>query len=259
MTTYYPKLLQQIEITTLNNSFGFTHSGAKVATIPSGTYDSILEVLVALEAALDTAAGSDFFTVAVSYRGIISIHGDDPWTVNWGTTDNDLAALLGFTGAETVDGSDNLTATKRHLYGWYAPVPVEYPGLRRRLPRRVQRTDAGGASIIASASTHTEIDLLFDACLEFQVEANAATTGDDGYGSTIDWTDRTFSDWWEDVVAKEFRYYEDASDGTVFDAGEEGDEFLTCVRLDQEFAQEQVDASGYTYFAVRLPVAVVGS
>lgn len=255
MTTYYPKLLQPVEITASNNTLGYNLGGATTKDIVVATYPTVIEVL----ANLDTQLGGTF-VVAVDYRGIVTITNTAAWTVTWGTTDAGLQALLGFTGAETVQhvGADYiLTATKRHLYGWYAPVPVEYPGIRRMLPRRVQRTDAAGASMIASSSTHREIDLLFDACLEPQLEPTEATTADDGYGGTIDWTDRTFVDWWEDVAAKEWRYYEEADDGTVAAPGTEGVEYLVCVRLGTDFIQEQVDGSGYTYFAVRFTAAVV--
>lgn len=258
--TYYPKLLQSVEVIASNNTLGYTLAGAQTRSITVAEYDTMIEVLTNLDTQL---AGT--FTVTVNYRGIVVIKNTVSWTINWGTTDTGLRDLLGYAGSESVvdeggggAGPFSLTATKRHLKGWYSPVPVEYPGIKRRLPRRVQRTEAGGASIITSSTTHKDIDLLFDACLETQLDPLRETTADDGYGGTIDWTDRTYTDWWEDVAARKFRYYEDASEGAVGSPGSEGNEFLTCVRLDEELAFDQVDSGGYTYFSVRLPVAVVG-
>lgn len=258
----WPKLLQTVEITASNNTLGYTLAGAQTRSIAVATYATILEVLANLDTQL---AGT--FAVAVNYRGIVTISNTVAWVINWGTTDTALQDLLGFAGTEAVvdvggggAGPFLLTATKRHQYGWYSPVGVEYPGIRRRLPRRVQETDAGGASIISSATVHQYIDLLFDACLEGHLDPIAAAAAgaiDDGYGGTIDWEGRDFETWWVDVAAKKFRYYEDASLGTVAAPGTEGTTYLECVWLDQELVFEQVDGGGYTYFSVRLPVKVV--
>jgi hypothetical protein len=261
----WPKLLQSVEIGANNDRLGYTLGGAQTATMDQAAYDTIIEALINLKAKL--VAVSATFNTDVDYRGIVTIANTVAWVINWATTDDGLEDLLGFSGAEAVvdvggggAGPFVLTATSRHLYGWYSPVGVEYPGIRRRISRRVQETDAGGASIIASSTVHQYIDLLFDACLEGHLDpiaAHAAGAIDDGYGGTIDWEDRDYTTWWEDVAAKEFRYYEDASMGTVAAPGTEGVAFLECVRLDQELVFDQVDASGYTYFSVRLPVKVV--
>jgi hypothetical protein len=256
----YPKLLPQVTIDSTCDVFAYSLSGARTADIPDATYDTILEVCAALEVKLKVVSAD--FSVTVSSRGFVVIsNSSTSWTVTWGSTDVALRDLLGFVGTETVTGAGPyvLTATKRHLRGWYSPVPVEYPGRRRRIARRYQETDDGDVSIIASATTHQYLDLLFDACLEPQLEPGQATTADDGYGSSIDWTSRTFGDFWAYVAALKFRYYEDAENGTVAAPGTEGTHYLECVRTDatDELEFEQVDPNGYTYFSVRLPVKVV--
>lgn len=256
----YPKLLPRIEIDSTCDVLAYGLGGAKTADIPDAVYDSILEVCAALETKLKVVSAT--FSVTVSNRGIVVItNSAASWTVTWGSTDTALRDLLGFAGTETVQGAGPyvLTATRRHLYGWYSPVPVEYPGRRRRIARRYQETDGAAVSIVASSTTHEYIDLLFDACLEAQLEPESGTTADDGYGSTVDWTDRTFGDFWEYVAALEFRYYEDADLGTVAAPGTKGTDYLECVRTDatDELEFEQVDPNGYTYFSVRLPVKVV--
>ena len=256
----YPKLLPSIEIDSTCDVLAYVLGGAQTADIPDAVYDTILEVCAALQTKLQAVSAT--FSVTVSNRGIVVITNTAAaWTINWAGTDTALRDLLGFAGTETVLGAGPyvLTATKRHLFGWYSPVPVEYPGRRRRIARRYQETDSASVSIIASSTTHEYIDFLFDSCLEHQVEPGAATTADDGYGSTTNWSLRTFGDFWEYVAALEFRYYEDADDGTVAAPGTEGTDYLACVRTDatDELEIEQVDPNGYTYFSVRLPVKVV--
>lgn len=256
--TYFPKFLQTIDIGANEDVFGYGLGGARTATLTHATYESILEVLIELQTKLRVVDAT--FVVAVSYLGIVSITCDNLWTSSWGTTDSNLKSLLGF-AAETVQftgGKYVLTAGKRHDYGFYSPVPVEYPARRYTKPRRVQRADNGDASIISSSTRQADVDLFFDLMLEGQIEPREATTLDDGYGGSIDWTDRTFLDWWDDVSAKKFRFYEHGNEGTVAAPGTEGAEYDTCVRLDTTFQAEQVDSGGYTYFSVRLPLAITG-
>lgn len=249
----YPKLLAEIVLDTALD-FAFGLGGAQTVSVPAATYDTILELAAALETVLQVIDAT--FVVEVSAGGIVTIDCGSGWTEDWTNTDTDLAELLGFDGSEVVTDKV-LTASLRHLYGWYAPGGVEYPGRRRRVARRYQPTDAGDAAVWASSSTSTFLELTFDALLETQVEPSAAAVDDDGAGGTVDWTDRTFYDFWVYVAGRRFRFYEDADLGTVAAPGTTGD-YLVCVRTDDESEPQQLDPEAYTYFRVVLPVQIVG-
>jgi hypothetical protein len=249
-----PKLLQEITITASEDVFAYSLGGAQTAVLTQGRYDTILEVLAELELQLQVVDAS--FAVAVTSLGIVSITCDNAWTEDWTGTDADLAALLGAdTAVDVVAGAGPfvLTMSNRHLYGWYAPVGVEYPGLRRRVTRRFQDTDDGSASSYASSATHRYVDLTFDACLESQIEPEKAEVADDGAGGTVDWTDRTFFDFWVDTAAKHFRFYEDGDYGTVSNVTG----YWKLYRTDEEIEPAQLDPQAYTYFRVVLPCKIV--
>lgn len=248
-----PKLLQEIVIDSTNDVFGFTLGGAQTATIAAGRYDTILEVLAELEDRLQDVDPT--FTVAVSSLGIVSIACVNAWTVNWTTTDTALRLMLGYSATDAVTGSGpyTLTATNRHLYGWYAPVGVEYPGIRRRVARRYQETDDGSATAYASSATHRYVTLTFDALLEAHIEPEVGGVADDGAGGTVDWTGRTLLDFWVDIASKTFRYYADAATGTVSNPGA----YWELYRTDDELEPEQLDPQSYTYFRVTLPCQII--
>lgn len=255
-----PKLLGQVTIGSAEQTFGFNRGGAKTADITLDTYDSILEVLAELEDQLQLDHAD--FSVSVSSLGIVSItNSTTAWTASWGTTDDALETLLGFAGTETVVGSGpyTLTASLRHQAAWYSPVGVAYPGVRRWMARKLRPLDDGDADVYGSTAEHKWKVLRFSTLLESQIEPEKAQVDDDGAGGTVDWTDCTFFDFWKYVNARKFRFYEDGSDGTVVDPGAEGDEFITCIRDDEETEPSQLDPDAWTWFLVDLPVRVVGS
>lgn len=250
-----PKLLQQVEITASNNTIAYDLGGGAVTkSITVATYDTVLEAL----ANLDTALGGTF-TVACSSKGIVTISNTSVWTVTWGSTDSGFISLFGFSGSETVAhvGSDYiLTATNRHLYGFYCPIGLQWPTDRRVARTRVQETDAGGLSQIASSVTHRYRDLQFGLLSDAQLVTGGSD--DDGYGSTISWTSRALWDFWTDTRDKHFRFYEDPTTGTVASPGTEGTTFFTCRRMDTEWAPTQRDPGDYSFFDLTIPVKITG-
>lgn len=257
-----PKLLSEVVIDSTNQTFAFALPPGTPQTvdIDAGRYDTILEVLANLKTKLQVVEATFDVQIALSSNKvghIVISTSSVSWAADWANTDDALETLLGFGGTETV-ASYQLAAAKRHHHGWYSPVGVEYPSVRRRLMRAYQDTDDGDATAISSGSTHKYVDLLFDACLEGQLEPDEAGTMDNGYGHDDDWTDVTFIDFWVDVASKEFRYYPDAADGTVDVPGTRGTHYWKCVRTDEEIELEQLDPDGYTWFAARLPVKRIG-
>lgn len=259
-----PKLLTQVIIDSDNQTFAFElpPSTPQSVNIDTGTYDTLLEVLANLKTKLQVVEATFNVEVllATNKVGTVNIETDSvSWAADWSNTDAALKTLLGFVGTETVS-SYGLSGDKRHRSGWYSPVGVEYPAVRRRKYRAYQDLEDGDAAALSSAATHKFVDLLFDACLEGQLEPDEAGTLDNGYGYDQDWTDVTFADFWEDTADKKFRYYPDASDGIVGTPGTEGTDYWTCVRTDasEEFEPEQLDSDGYTWFAARLPIKRVG-
>lgn len=248
-----PKLLQQIDVSAAI-TFGFTQGGAQTADVAADTYDTILELLAELEDALQVVDAT--FTVTCSSLGVISIACTNAWVASWGTTDDDLEQMMGFAGSESVIGSGpyTLTAAKRHLFGWYSPVGCEWQGSKRTMSRRYQPTDDGDATVYGGTGVRREAELAFDTLLEAQIEPEQAGVADDGAGGSVDWTDRTFYDFWEDTNSKRFRFYHDCADGTVADPGADGDEYWLCVRTDEDNEPSQTDPLGYTYFRVELPI-----
>ncbi len=252
------KLLPQVTVTSSNNTFGFTFGGARTADITAGTYDTIIEALVNLETALQAIYGA--FEVEVTSNGIVTITNDDSWSVNWGTTDSGFQTLLGFTGSDSVvdvgGGNYRLTATNRHLYGFYSPVGVQYPADRRRVESRVQETDAGGLTQLASTATHRYRELQFGLLSEAQLDAGG--TDSDGKGGVVSWTNRTLWDFWSYVRDKPFRFYADCSTGTVASPGSEGTTFHTCRRTDTEWSPAQRDPGDWSFFDVTIPCKITG-
>ena len=250
-----PKLLAPIE-TTDDLDFSWNEGGTPVTVaLTAGTWDSILELVSDLSDACEYETGGTVaFTVSSNGFVTYTVTGVTP-TTNWGSCDADLLAILGYAGTESFSSND-LVATDRHLYGWYSPVGVDYPGFRRTKTRRVQRNDAGGVFVMGSSAVHKDLDLRFEPLLEAQIEPGAATTESDGKGGSVDWTSRTLFDFWEYAATLRWRFYEDGSLGTVADPGTEGTDYHTCVFASDEVQAEQIDPDGYTWFAVSLPVHI---
>ena len=251
------KLLPQITITGSNDLFAFTRSGAKTAEIDEATYDTILEVCANLQTKL--VADSAAFSVSVSSGGIVSIsNATTSWAVNWAGTDSGFQTLMGFTGSESVTGAGPyvLTATNRHLYGFYSPVGVQYPADRRRVESRIQETDAGGLTQLASTATHRY--RAFQSGLLSEAQLDAGGTDSDGAGGSVSWTSRTLFDFWSHVRDKHFRFYPDRATGTVASPGTEGTTFWTCRRTDTDWAPSQRDPGDWSFFDVTIPCKITG-
>jgi len=133
----YNKYLWQIVVPTGDWDFGFNYGGARVATIPAGTYDTILELCAELEDQLDALALGVDWEVVVSQYGRVVIGADDGWTWTTATTDDDLSLCLGLDEASDTVGSinaedlaiftaighpgitDTLRGSSQHLHGYY--------------------------------------------------------------------------------------------------------------------------------------------
>jgi hypothetical protein len=94
-----------------------------LATIPAGTYGTILSLAEALETELDKLAGS---TVEISSTGIASVKSNYLTAVHWASCADALLSTLGYSEDETITLPDTtsatITATSRHRYGWYPGV-----------------------------------------------------------------------------------------------------------------------------------------
>lgn len=252
-----PKLLTELTIDSSRDTFGWNAS--LTADISSANYGSILETLGNLEDQLQAVDVNFYCTI--SSLGYITIgNSNASWTAWWAGTDSDLQTLLGFAGTESVTGSGpwTLTGSKRHQSAFYSPVLVLWRGTRRRMPRRHEPTTDGSATVYGSTTAHKYRSLLFSPLYEGQVEEDQAATLSDGAGGTLDWTDITFSDFWRDTNAKQFRFYEDGSDGTVADPGTEGTDYWTCIREGQEIEPAPLDGDDLTWWSVEMDVHVIG-
>jgi len=247
-------MLTSIVIPTGGLTFGWGYAGARTAVIPAGTYGSILEVLIALDAAMTAQMAA--WTMAAT-NGFVSITFTAAWTAAWGTTDDALETLLGFAGTETVDGAKTLTATKRHQSGWYAQCGAAHPPVRRTKVRRTQDLDDGTMTAYASEGVHQRVPVTFGLLTPEALDEGGSAS--DGAGGSVDWTDVTLYDWWQDAASKPFRYYPDGADGTVADPGAEGDEYTTRMLDSDEFAPDQVDPMVETWNAITLPMKIIGS
>lgn len=254
----WPKLLPSITVPTGGYQLVLSTSVGVVTTVlASGEYESFLHLGEELRA--QVAAGSDpAIDIVCPFPGTVdrvAINRSGSFRFVFSQTDQALYSMLGYTGA-TSTGS-TLYAELRHLYGWYAPTGVGYPGTEREIPRRYQPTAAGGAVLVASPATYQYRRLRFTTLLEPQIEPYAATTAGDGYGNNRQWDGRTFVDFWTATAGAKFLYYEDADDGSFSTPGTEGAEYVTCVRTDERLNYNPID-DGYTYFDLELPLQIVG-
>ena len=253
------KWLAQVTIQTGANGFGWKDASAvlTVTKITVGDYDTILEVCADLETQLQVTDAN--FSVAVSSEGIVSISNSaNAWTVSWGDTSTTVRDLLGFDGTEAVTGSGPyvLTATDRHLRGWYPPVGEQYPADEYRIEIRGQETEAGGYYQLASSAEHRSREVTFSLLSEAQMAVGGSDS--DGAGGTVDWTDRTLLDFWRYMRDRPVRLYADRTDGTVAAPGTEGTEYVTARRKPDPWRPEQVDPGDWSFFAVTIPLVITG-
>lgn len=114
----FGKIFAPITVGTGGWTFGFMESAAhRTVTIPAATYDTILELLTALDDALDVSYTP---TITISAVGIISIQIAEMTADDWAATDGEFEQL-GFALTETISGT-TLTATYQHWWGWYPGV-----------------------------------------------------------------------------------------------------------------------------------------
>jgi hypothetical protein len=252
-----PKLLASVTIDTSNQTFAFGLGGAQTVDITAATYDTILEVLANLEDALQAVDAT--FSVTCSSGGIVVISCDNSWTITWASTDDDLESLLGFEGTESVAGSGpyTLTASNRHLRGFYSPVGGQWPSDRRTIKSREQETDAGGLYQLASSTVHRYRDVTFALLSEKQLVTGG--TDSDGAGGSVKWTSRTLYDFWTYTRDRPFRFYEDATDGTVASPGTEVNTYDTCRRFNDDWAPDMPDPGDYSFFNVTMKLKVTGA
>ena len=251
-----PKLLASITVPTGGWDFVGDDGSAFTATIPAGEYDSILELLGELEGEINAEAGTLTFTAAVSSLGIVTITATNAWTVTWATTNEDLVAMLGFAGDETVSTA-TLTATYRHHAAWYSPVLHYHAGTPRSMARRLTPTGDGAATVYGASEWHKRRVLRFQPLLESQLDPDHAEVADDGASGTVDWSDVTFLDFWKYVNARKFRVYEDGADGTVADAGDDGVDYYVAIREGEEVEAYPIGGEDLTWWSIEMPVLIM--
>lgn len=249
-----PKLLPTITIPSRWTVAWERGAGTKTATLTAGTYDSILEVLAMLDTVMTAVDGA--WTMAVSANGIVSItEAGGAWSFVWASMTDALEQLLGLAGTET-HTAGVITATYRHLYGWYAPVGWQGPEDVREIRAREQETDAGGMSQIASTVTHRYREATFGLLTRPQLSEGGSDS--DGKGGTVTWTSRTLFYFWQYTRDRPFRWYDDCASGTVASPGSEGTEFVTCRRMGTRFEPIQREAGDFSYFDFTLRMKVTG-
>lgn len=254
-------LLAPVTITTTNQTFGWIDylSAAHTVDIDVGTYTSMLHLLAELEDKLQVVDGQFTLQLGVDGQTMIN-HSGDGFEEDWANTDDDLEAMLGFDGTETQGGSPGylLTSTDRVLYSLFPPCNASYPTDRREIRCREQETDDGDMVQYASSTVHRYRELTYGLLSPEQTIDGGED--DDGWGITVDWTNRTFYDFWEYIRDKSFRHYETAADwgDTVNSPGTEGTEFETWRRFAQPWEPHQVDPDSYAYFDVTMALKYVG-
>jgi len=111
------KFFAQIVVPTCGWTIRFEDSASwYTATLPAGTYATILHLLDELMDAMTTESGGNYYS-SLSAAGITTIDGDDFTDIDWSNTSDDLEDCLGYDGTETVGTA--LVGTNPHLYGWY--------------------------------------------------------------------------------------------------------------------------------------------
>jgi hypothetical protein len=109
----------------------------------------------------------------------------------------------------------------------------------------------------ASSGEHHRRDLTISLLSYEQLEAGGSD--DDGRGGTTDWSDITLKDFWKYIKDKPFRFYADATVGSVATPGTEGVEYVTCRRTDTKWKPTQPDDGDWSFFDVTIPLKIVGS
>lgn len=123
MSSAWGKFLAQVTVPTGGWTLDWTAAaGVTIATVPAGTYATVLHLCEALEDALVALGGAHVTdTVTVSASGIVTITIDGITGVVWATTDDDLETALGLAGTEAPVG-DVLTGTLIHAHAWYPGI-----------------------------------------------------------------------------------------------------------------------------------------
>lgn len=197
--------------------WGDTSDASITVTVPAGTYATILELAEALETEMDSESTSD---ILVSSTGYVSIACMTMTSIG-NSCSADLLSTLGYAGTETVANPGaagaNVTATSAHRYGWY-PGTMTF-GVARgdgvvsdtswRPVDEVGRIVSGSGQMraIAPARRRYEREVRYGAIRRTEYEdryCGVALLED--YAATL-----------------EMRWYPDRDDGTVDDAGTQGD------------------------------------
>lgn len=112
----FSKFLTQVTVGTGGWNFTFKEGASnRTVNIPAATYDTVLDLLVALYDAIDASYTNP--VVTCSSVGIVAIGCDEMDTMNWALTSSGLLQL-GFVGTEA-PVSNLLTSTGPHHWGWY--------------------------------------------------------------------------------------------------------------------------------------------
>lgn len=90
----------------------------QVATLPAGSYDTILDLAEELRDQIDLVNPPIGSTIVLSEVGITTIIIPGMTATDWPNTDDSLSSLLGFDETETVTGN-TVISSGQHQYGWY--------------------------------------------------------------------------------------------------------------------------------------------
>lgn len=219
MGSPYSKFLWGMTVDSDCDSFA---TSLGTATITSGSYTTILELLAKLEDKLQDIDAT--FAVSVSSLGIVSIECDTPWTWTTGSTDDDLSTLLGLDESSDAVSAKVLTASGQHTHGWY-------PGLLSRT-----RTVGHGAGAVADKrwKPNHEGSRLFAG----SGKSSAAYPASPLYWrdltigpvekTEIDDADIGVKAFFVDCIAATFRWYPDRTLGVVNTPGTQDTDYYLC-------------------------------
>lgn len=105
-------------------SWGDSGDATRYATLPAGTYSSVLSMASRLASAMSAVVSGS--SITVSQVGIAAVVAKNMTAVHWVSCAADLKSMLGYAGTESITGSGTaaatVTATSSHRRGWYPGV-----------------------------------------------------------------------------------------------------------------------------------------
>ena len=212
----FGKILAEITVPTGGWTLSFNHLGVKTATIPAGTYTSVLTLIAALASAIDTAiAGTS--TCTVSGAGIVSISTPSLSLIYWSACTAGLRTFLGIVGTLNESAVDN-AVTHTHTHGWY-PGVITYgtsDGVGLAADTGWMADDVASRTIAGSGSARiiSPARLSYTRVLTFDGLHRDEALADRERGAMA------VSDRW---ISSKLTWYPDRDLGTVASTGTQGD------------------------------------